>query len=89
VIALPLLAGAVHDTVADPLPRVARTFPGAPGGAVGVTAVEAAENAPVPCALVARTVKVYATPLMRPETVALLAVAPALTTTPPGVEATM
>jgi hypothetical protein len=60
VIALPPLEGAVQLTTAEPLPAVAVTPVGAAGAvtAVGVTADEAAEAAPVPTALVADTVNV-------------------------------
>ena len=57
----PLLAGAVQLTLALALPAVAVTPVGAAGAvvvAVGVTGADAAENVPVPCALVARTVNV-------------------------------
>src|ERR1043165_9714441 len=69
----PLLAGAVHDTVAWALPAVAVTAEGAPGTVIGVTLAEAAEAGLVPAALVAVTVKVYAVPLVRPLTTALVA----------------
>ena len=62
VIALPPLdAGAVKLTLACALPAVAVTPVGAPGtvaGALGVTALEAADAAPVPTALIACTVNV-------------------------------
>jgi len=58
VIALPLLAGAVHDTVAEVLPDVAVTPVGAPGAVAGVTEFDAADALPVPTALVAVTVNV-------------------------------
>jgi hypothetical protein len=54
----PLDAGAVQLTVAWALPALALTLVGAPGGAAGVTLLEAEEVAPVPTALVAVTVKV-------------------------------
>ena len=57
----PSEAGAVQVTVALASPAVADAAVGAPGtvaAAVGVTAVEAAEAAPVPMALVAVTVNV-------------------------------
>ena len=57
-IALPLLAGAVHDTVADALPAVAATAVGVPGAVAGVTELDAAEAADVPIAFVAVTVNV-------------------------------
>jgi hypothetical protein len=87
-----LLLGAVNVTVALALPAVAVAPVGAPGTvalAVGVTAVVFAENAPVPCALVARTLKVYAVPLTRGKSVALVAVLPTVTLTAPGVDPTM
>ena len=43
------------------------------GGAVGVTGLDGAEAGPVPIALVAATVKVYAVPLVSPVTVVLVA----------------
>ena len=58
VIGLPPLAGAVQETVAEPLPAVAETPVGAPGTAAGVTEFDAADPAPVPTAFVAVTVKV-------------------------------
>ena len=60
VIGLPPLAGADQLTVADWLPAVAVTLPGAAGavGAVGVTWLDGAEAGPVPTLLVAATVKV-------------------------------
>ena len=54
----PFEVGAVQVTVAWPLPAVAVTLVGAPGGAAGVTVLEAAEAGPVPAELVAVTVKV-------------------------------
>ena len=61
--------------VADALPAVAVTPVGRAGavGAVGVTAFDAAEAGPVPTALVAVTVKVYAVPLVSPVTVVVVA----------------
>ena len=61
---------AVQLTVAAPGPAVAAVTPvGAAGPCVGVTALEGADNGPVPCALVADTSKVYAVPLVSPLTV--------------------
>ena len=68
----PLLAGGVKATEAVELPAVAAPMVGAPGTVapvVGVTLFEAAEAAPVPIALIATTVNVYAVPLVRPVTV--------------------
>ena len=55
----------------------------------GVTALESPEGAPVPCALVAVTVKVYVVPLVRPVTVADVAPDPTLAVIPPGDEVTV
>ena len=59
MIGLPPLAGAVQVTLADPLPAVAVTLVGAPGGGSdGVTAFDSDEGMPVPIAFVADTVNV-------------------------------
>ena len=91
VIALPpLLPGGVNVTDALETPAVAVPIVGAPGAvgaAVGVALFDAAEAAPVPMALVAVTVKVYAVPLVRPVTV-IDDVAP-LAVIPPGLEVTV
>ena len=74
--ALPPFAGADQLTVAAPSPATVVGAAGAPGavaGAVGVTALDAAEDGPVPTALVAATVKVYAVPLLKPLTVVVVA----------------
>ena len=75
VIGLPPFEGAVQLTTAEPLPAVAVTAVGAAGAVTetGVTAGEAADEGPVPTALVAATVKVYAVPLVSPVTVAVVA----------------
>src|SRR4051812_21257335 len=76
----PVLVGAVQRTVAEALPAVAAApvgVPGAVAGAAGVTALDRAEYAPSPAELVARTLKVYVVPGVRPVTVALVAVAAA------------
>src|SRR6476469_2949639 len=46
-------------------------MPGLPGTVAGVTVLELADAAPVPLALTACTLKLYAVPLVRPETSAL------------------
>ena len=69
----PSLAGAVHDSAADAFPGTAVTPVGAPGTAAGVTAALGDEGGEVPAALVAVTVNVYAVPLTRPVTVAVVA----------------
>ena len=66
----PVFVGAVKLTVALPAPPVALMPVGVPGAvAAGVTEEEALEVGPVPTALVAVTVKVYAVPLVKPVTV--------------------
>jgi hypothetical protein len=46
----------------------------APGGSAGVTALDAADEGPVPITLVAATVKVYAVPSVSPVTATLVPV---------------
>ena len=58
IAAPPFDAGAVHDTVACPLPLVADTPVGEPGTPTGVMALEAVDVDPVPALLVAATVNV-------------------------------
>ena len=83
IVAPPSLAGADHDTVAEPSPATAVGWPGAPGAAaVGVTAAVAAEAAPTPALDVAVTVKVYGVPTVRP--VIVQAVALVVVHVPPG-----
>src|ERR1035437_3034199 len=81
----PLLTGAVHDTTAWAFPGVAVTAIGAPGTVLGVTAALALDAGEVPAALAAVTVNVYAVPLVRPVTVAV--VAPVVLTVAPSGEA--
>ena len=64
----PSLAGAVKVTVALVFPPVAIPMVGAPGTVTGVMLFEAADASPVPMALTALTVKVYAVPLVSPMT---------------------
>ena len=64
----PLLAGAVNAMLASVSPAVAVPMVGALGIVAGVTLLVAADAPLVPFALVALTVKVYATPLERPVT---------------------
>ena len=72
MITLPLFAGAVHVTVAEALPAVAVTPVGVAGTVAGVTAVEAADAAPLPTAFVAVTRNVYAVPFVKPVIVVLV-----------------
>ena len=67
IAAPPLLAGAVHVTVALALPADAVTPVGAPGTVLGVTALDAADAGPAPEPFVAVTVNVYDEPFVRPE----------------------
>ena len=64
----PSLLGPVKLTKAWALPGAAVTAVGAPGTVAGVTAADAADAGPVPTALVAVTVNVYAVPLASPGT---------------------
>lgn len=64
-----MLAGAIHETLACASPAVPVTAVGAPGTVRGVMAAEVADAAPVPAALMAETLNVYAVPLTRPVTV--------------------
>jgi len=68
----PFDAGAFQLTVAWALPAVAVTLVGAPGTPPGVMLFDAVEAGLVPTLLVAVTVNVYAVPLVRPPTVALV-----------------
>ena len=63
---------------------LAATIVGAPGTVAGVTVFDGADAGPVPTALVAVTVKVYAAPLVRPATV--MGDAAPLALMPPGEE---
>jgi hypothetical protein len=83
----PLLAGAVKATVACVSPGVATPMTGAPGIVAGVTLLDAAEAAPVPMALMAVTVNVYAVPFVRPVTV--MGDVADVAVKPPGLEVTV
>ena len=69
----PFEAGAVNVIVAWAFPALAEGEVGAPGTVAGVTLLEDADAAPVPRALVAVTVNVYAVPFTRPVTTTGLA----------------
>jgi len=62
----PLEAGGVNAIEAWVFPAVAVPIVGGPGTAPGVTLFEGADAGPVPTALVALTVNVYAVPLVSP-----------------------
>jgi hypothetical protein len=82
----PLLAGAVKATLACALPAVAVPMVGAPGIVAGVVLFDAADAGPVPSALVAVTVKVYAVPFASPVTVIEVQGAAHVPVNPPGDE---
>ena len=69
----PLLAGAVHEIVTEPLPGVPTTSVGDPGIVGGVTAADAVDADPVPAELLAVTVNVYGVPFVSPLIVQLVA----------------
>ncbi len=84
----PSNAGAAHVTVAEASAAAAATPVGASEIVIGVTALDCADNGPVPAALVAVTENVYVAPLARPEIVAVSS--PAVETiNPPGLEVTV
>ena len=82
----PLEAGGVNVTVACALPAAAVPIVGGPGTAAGVTLLEGADAGPVPAALVAVTVNVYAVPLVSPLT--MIGEAAPLVAMPPGEDVT-
>ena len=71
IVAPPFEAGAVHDTVAEVLPRTAETPVGASGIVDGVTEAEGEENEELPVEFIARTLNVSAVPLVRLVSVAV------------------
>jgi hypothetical protein len=85
-----LVEGARNVTVAVVLPGAAWTPVGGPGTEAGVTLFEAADAAPVPAALIALTVKVYAVPFARPVITCDVEGEPALLSSPPpGLDVTV
>ena len=80
----PVLAGAVKFTVTCVLPGVPVTPVGAPGTVLGVTLFDGPDGALEPAAFVATTVNVYAAPFVRPVTMWVVAVVPALPSKPPA-----
>ena len=77
-------------TLACALPAVAAPIVGAPGTPpVGVTLLDAADAGPMPLALVAFTLKVYAVPLARPMTLIVVQGAVQVPVTLPGNEVAM
>jgi hypothetical protein len=88
IAAPPVVVGAFHDTTETPFAlEVAVTLVGAPGAAAGFAGADAVEAVPVPDALVAVTVNVYATPLVRPSTAH--EVVELVQILPPGLEVTV
>jgi len=86
VIALPLSAGAVHETDACCSPAVAVMSAGAAGavGGSGTTAFEGDDAEPLPAPLVAVTVNVYEVPAVRPVTNAAVRVPSTVAVALPG-----
>ena len=85
VIALPpVLAGGVKLTLAWAFPAVAVAAVGAFGTVAGVTLFDGADGALGPTPFVAVTVNVYVVPLLRPVITCVVAVVPALLSTPPA-----
>jgi hypothetical protein len=83
VIADPLAAGAVQETLTVPLLlAVALTAVGAPGAVAGVTPADAAEATPAPITLAAVTLKVYEVPSVSPTTEVEAAAGDPVTVTP-------
>ena len=85
----PFEAGADHDTSTAALPATAVGAIGAVGDPIGVTDAEGAEAAPVPTAFAAFTVKVYACPLVSPDTVHVSGPEDHVQVLPPGEEVTV
>ena len=69
-----MLAGAVHDRFAIPLPPDPVRPVGAPGRVAGVVELEFDEYVPVPTEFTPATRKMYAVPFVSPVTVADVAV---------------
>ena len=69
----PVDVGAFQLTVADANPLTTLCDVGTPGAVTSVTLAEDPENAPVPAALMAATLKVYALPCVSPDTAQLVA----------------
>ena len=80
----PLLTGAVKLTLACAFPAVAVAPVGGRGAPTGVTAFDGSDGGPVPAIFVATAVNVYDTPFVRPVTVCVVVVVPALLSTPPA-----
>ena len=69
VIGEPFDAGAVQETVIFSVPATTNTLLGASGAFAGVIELEAIDAIDAPFALLAFTVKVYAVPFDKPETI--------------------
>ena len=84
------VADALAHAVPQQTPRPElrrRVLGGIPGTAPGVTLLDAADAAPWPIPLVARTVNVYAVPLARPATT--MGEAAPVPVSPPGLDVTV
>ena len=85
----PLLAGAVHETVAWALPGTALTESGAEGAVgFGTTAFEGDELKPSPTVLRANTVNVYVVAAAKPVSIAVVVGAVIVVVMFPGLEMT-
>lgn len=73
MIGAPFAAGAVHATVTFPVPEVTDTPVGALGAPAGVIVADGADSAEIPTPLVAVALNVYSEPLVRPETLQVVA----------------
>jgi hypothetical protein len=89
VIAEPFDAGAVQETVIFSVPATTKTLVGASGAFAGVIELEAVEARESPLALVAFTVKVYAVPFDKPETIQEVVGALTVQVKSPGLEVTV
>jgi hypothetical protein len=89
VIAEPFDAGAVHETVIFSVPATTTTLVGASGAFAGVIELEASDALDAPFALLAFTVKVYAVPFDKPETVQEVVGAFTVQVKSPGLDVTV
>ena len=66
IAAPPFAAGAVQLSATCRSPAVPANAVGAPGTVIGVTGADGSDCGPVPAALTAATLNVYAVPLVKP-----------------------
>ena len=89
VIAEPFDAGAVQETVIFSVPATTKTLVGASGAFAGVIELEASDALDAPFALLAFTVKVYAVPFDKPETIQEVVGALTVQVKSPGLDVTV